>query len=395
MSDDDIDAECGHAAQTLVITEMPLLGMTLGTGEMSWSARIWPTVARGPIERRDFESVRVVGDRLRITFNPAFQPPPVANARQLRTVSAWGEHVQADIARTCIGVVGAGNVGSIVAEALARTGVQHVVLIDIDSVKEHNLDRLLHADLRDVELARSKVETLRRALLRSATAENPRIDAHEVSIVEQAGLAAALDCDVIFSCVDRPWARSVLNFVAYAHLIPVVDGGIRVVTTGDRLERADWKAHVAAPGRRCLECARQYDPGLVSVERDGYLDDPRYIAGLPKGHPLIATENVFAFGAHTAAMEVMQMLSMAVAPQGIADIGAHNYHFVTGELDTDFHACTTTCPYEHRLLARGDAAGITVTGHHQAADAERAARHVRQRTARARFGRALDDLLRR
>ncbi|MGD0197169.1 MAG: ThiF family adenylyltransferase [Solirubrobacteraceae bacterium] len=257
MSPDDIDAERGHAAQTLAMTEMPLIGMTLGTGEMSWSARSWPSTAPGKITRCNFESVRVVGDQLRYTFNPGLRPAPPANDRQLRTVSAWGAAVQADIARTRVAIVGAGSVGFIVAEALARTGVEHIVLIDFDSVKTHNLDRLLHANERDVRLARSKVETLRRALVRSATAENPRIDAYEHSIVEEAGLRAALDCDVIFSCVDRPWGRSALNFVAYAHLVPVIDGGIHVVTRDARLERADWKAHVAAPGRPCLECLRQ------------------------------------------------------------------------------------------------------------------------------------------
>src|SRR5215470_9734666 len=33
----------------------------------------------------------------------------------------------------------------VVAEALARTGIQHIRLIDFDSVEELNLDRLLHA----------------------------------------------------------------------------------------------------------------------------------------------------------------------------------------------------------------------------------------------------------
>lgn len=63
--------------------------------------------------------------------------------------------------------------GAIVAEALARIGIQHLLLLDFDTVKKVNLDRLLHARKRDVFLARSKVETLRRALLNSATAASP------------------------------------------------------------------------------------------------------------------------------------------------------------------------------------------------------------------------------
>ncbi len=112
--------------------------------------------------------------------------------------------MQADLARLRIGVIGADSVGSMVAEALARIGIEHLILIDFDSVKTHNLDRLLHATDADVRLARAKVAVLRRALLDSATAQHPTIDALEYSVVEEPGWQQALDCDVLFSCVDRP-----------------------------------------------------------------------------------------------------------------------------------------------------------------------------------------------
>jgi molybdopterin-synthase adenylyltransferase len=392
MSSDDIDAERGHAAQAQEVTGLPLVGMTMGTGEASWSARIWPKGAGGKFSRRDCDSVRVVGDQLRMTYNPELRPAPPATGKQLRTVSAWGERAQADLARLRIGVVGAGSVGSMVAEALARTGIQHLVLLDFDRVKLHNLDRLLHATERDVRLARSKVEVLARALRYSATAAAPQIDPLELSVVEEAGWLAALDCDVIFSCVDRPWPRSALNLLAYAHLIPVIDGGIRVTVHDDEILGADWKAHVAVPSRRCLECVKQYLPEHVAMEREGRLDDPEYIKGLPKNSPLSASENVFAFSANVASLEVLQLLSMVIAPQGIADIGSQNHHFVTGELDVDTHSCTESCLYSGRLLARADHAGLIVTGAHQAAEVGRAERAAIGGRLGVRVRRFLDDL---
>ncbi len=284
MSDDDIRAEEGHAAAARGATGLPLVGLTAGS-DGSWSARFWEKTAPSTYERRWCSSVRAVGSQLRVTLNDRLIPPPAATQSLRRTISAWGPVRQANLARIRVGIVGAGSVGSMIAEALARTGFQHIVLIDFDTVEELNLDRLLHAYPRDARMARSKVEVLGKAIKRSATASTFTVEMIDSSIVEEEGFRAALDCDVLFSCVDRPWPRSVLNLIAYAHLIPVVDGGIMVsVSKQGGLQGADWRSHVASAGRRCLECRRQYDPSLVSTERDVYFDDPRYIDGLPDDH---------------------------------------------------------------------------------------------------------------
>jgi len=203
---------------------------------------------------------------------------------------------------------------------------------------------------------------------------------------------AALDCDAIFSCVDRPWPRAALNLAAFAHLIPVVDGGITVNVAHGRLRGADWKAHIAAPSRRCLECAGQYDPSLVQAEREGRFEDPTYIRGLPTDHPLRRNENVFAFSAATASLEVLQFLSMTLAPNGIADTGAQNQHFTTGRLDIDQRSCRQGCPYSEQLVARGEDAAIVPTARHAAGEDERRNRAC-QRTTRVRLERRLRSVL--
>jgi hypothetical protein len=392
MSPDDVTAEAGHAAQVMAVTGRPLVGLTMA-GDRAISARSWSGDRQSP-RRSDADSVRVVGSALTVTWNDVLRPPPAATERQTRTVSAWGRSSQQSLARLRVGIVGAGSVGSLVAEALVRTGVIEVVLIDFDSIKTHNLDRLLHATSRDVRLASSKVEVLASALRDSATADDARVHAVEYSVVETPGWLTALDCDVLFSCVDRPWPRAALNLAAYAHLIPVVDGGIAVDVVRERLRGADWKAHIAAPTRRCLECTEQYDPALVQAEREGHLDDPHYIAGLPPTHPLRRSENVFAFSGATASLEVLQFLTMTVAPSGVADVGAQNYHFVTGSLDRDDRSCDPGCPYTTYLTGRGDDAGIVPTARHVAAERERESRHAR-RTARVRMRRRLRDIARR
>lgn len=390
MSGDDVAAESSIAAQVLTVTGLPLVGLTMA-GDGRTSGRFWLRASQRRFELTACETVRVVGDRYVATYHPKLRPIPTVRPALERTVSAWGEAAQGDLARLRVGIIGAGSVGGIVAEALARTGVEHIRLVDFDSVKTVNLDRLLYADERDVALGRSKVEALARRLQRSARAGQPRIDALELSVAEEDGYRAALDCDVLFSCVDRPWPRAVLNFIAYAHLIPVVDGGVVVQVKPDRSMRgADWRAHIAAPGRRCLECLGQYDSGLVSTDREGYFDDPTYVARLPTDHPVRRNENVFAFALADASLVVLQLLSMVVAPSGLADIGAQSYHLVTGSLDLEETACDPTCPYDTvPLLASGDTISLIVNGRHDAALRERADRAVRRSRLRIRALRTL------
>jgi hypothetical protein len=389
MSEDDVEAEQSHAGQALAATGFPLVGLTLAL-DRSWSCRRWIRVGRSKYQREDAESVRVVGDRLRLTFNPILRPVPKIDGRLERTVSAWGPAVQADLARLRVGVIGVGSVGSHVAEALARTGIGDLRLIDFDSVEYRNLDRLLHARRLDVSLARSKVEVLGEALVRSASSRQFKVEPLEMSVCEEDGYRAALDCDVLFCCVDRPWPRFVLNVIAYAHLIPVVDGGIFVDAATDpvRMRGADWRAYVAAPGRRCLECAGQYSPGDVDTDRRGDLDDPAYIAALAKNHPARRGENVFAFSVACASLEVLQALTMIIAPAGVGNIGGQHYHMLPGTIDVDPSGCAEGCPYSEVLVGLGEKANVHCTNEHASARIEIESRRARQRrplTAAGRF----------
>ena len=383
MSDDDVNAELGNAAAVKAATGLPFVGLTLA-GDGTWSSRFWVKTQPHIYTRNWCSHVRVVGERLVLSFNDALVPKPQSRESLSRTVSAWGAAAQADLARLHVGVIGAGSVGSIVAEALARTGISRITLLDFDTLRTVNLDRTLHATEYDAIAHHSKVECLARGLRQGATARDFLVNMIDFGISEENGYRAALDCDVLFSCVDRPWGRSVLNFAAYAHLIPVIDGGIRVTTKNGRIHGADWRAHVAGPGHRCLACLGQFDPGLVEAERAGHLDDPRYIEGLPPDHPIRRNENVFAFGVGAAGLEVLQMLSMILSPSGISSPGAQLYHFNIGRLDVDENTnCDESCPYP-LLAAIGDHSGMTVTGPHRVAELARAERASR-RSLRRRF----------
>jgi len=365
MSEDDVRAEQAMASQAKAATGLPLVGMTVGS-DGAWSARFWQKTGPSSYERGCCESVRVIGDcGLNVTFADMISPPPEFREELNRTISVWGIRKQQKLARLKVGIIGTGSVGSIVAETVARLGVQQVSLIDFDLVERHNLDRLLHAGKQDYLKKRLKVDVLAKALKKGATAEKFTVIPIPYSVTEEKGFRGALDCDILFSCVDRPWGRYVLNLIAYAHLIPVIDGGIAVHTKEDgSLQGADWQAHVAAPTRKCLECLGQYNSGDIEMERRGDLDDPTYIQNLPQDSIFKRNENVFAFSLNLASLQVLQMLSMVVAPLGVSDVGTQSYHFVPGIMDVDQHGqCYDYCPYPS-LTAKGDSCGVQATGEH-------------------------------
>ena len=321
MSPDDIATERRQAPAVKATTGLPLVGMTIGN-DGTWSGRLWVKTAPKRYDRFWCASVRVLGaNGLETSFNDQLMPPPAFREELTRTISAWGVESQQKLARLHFGIVGVGSVGSVVAEALARMGIQHITLIDYDRVERHNLDRLLHATPEDADKRRLKVDVIGGALETSATAAHPVIDKLPLAISEEVGFRQALDCDILFSCVDRPWARHVLNYLAYAYLIPVIDGGILIRTRHNKLKQASWRSHAVYPGRRCLECIGQYDPSSVNVERRGDLDNPRYIEGLPLDHTLRRNENVFPFSAHLGSSLIVHALHVALNPVGLSDIG--------------------------------------------------------------------------
>src|SRR6185369_13314819 len=136
MSEDDIVAEKKMAGAVEALTELPLTGLTIGSDGI-WSARMW-----GPIGGRQYQgqwckSVRIVGTAFKINFAEHLMSKPTYRELFKRTVTVWGKENHATLARLRIGIVGLGSVGSLVAEALARMGMERFTLIDFDEVQEH------------------------------------------------------------------------------------------------------------------------------------------------------------------------------------------------------------------------------------------------------------------
>jgi len=338
MSSDDIVAERDRLAGAVSgKSELPLLGMTWGT-DGTWSARAWGRAAPFRYERVEIPVVRVVADdRLSLSLHPVMRPEPDELPAQVATLSVWGAAAQADISRARVGIVGLGSVGSIVAEGLARVGFSDLVLIDHDQIELRNLDRTLHSTRADVNAGTHKVAVAARGIEASHTAAN--LDAVELpeSLLTRAGIEAALDCDALMCCVDRPWPRWILNAIAYAHLIPVVDGGIfaRTTPTGRPLH-IDWRIHTVGPGRACMVCIGALLRSDVGLDRDGLLDNADYIAGLTdEERDRYNRRNVFPFSLAVAGHQILHLAGMIAASTRVSGIGPQHYQAYPGKMTVE------------------------------------------------------------
>ncbi len=213
MSQDDVDAERRIAGAAASLTDLPLLGLTVGSDGV-WSARIWEHEHGRMFRRRWCDSVRVTGERLHAYFADSQRPRPVRRELFRRTIDVYGEEAYAHIARLTVGIVGLGSVGAFVAELLAQMGIERLVLIDFDSVEPHNLDRTVLAS--EADLGLEKVEAAGRRLRQVATAASFDVRTVPFSVVEEEGYRAALDCDV----VSAAWiARGQDRFSTTLHVV--------------------------------------------------------------------------------------------------------------------------------------------------------------------------------
>ena len=388
LSDMDWDTESEYERVARGITKMPLLGMTLGGLDTSWSARFWFD-RNGPSWA---ESVRSVSPKLAVTWNDEIRRPPQVTQSQQRTISSWGERTQGSIARLRVLVVGGGSVGLDVAQRLAATGLATVGVMDYDAVETVNLDRMIGATRLDAALGRSKISVAARLMKSAATAELFEARRHEVSITDPVGVRAALDYDVIFSCVDGPWPRAVLNALAYTDLIPVIDGGIALDTFPDgRMRNGIWRAHTLVPGRPCMACLGQLVVGDIPLDKQGLLEDPEYIAGAHREAP--SRQNVAALSASVSAALLAQFVSLTAHPGGRGVPAPLRHVLSTQTLEHSLATSGPYCPYENATSA-GDAR-TSIAEHREDWRDIVYERATRKNPLRLRVLSAVEDLLQR
>ncbi|WP_047154449.1 ThiF family adenylyltransferase [Aneurinibacillus tyrosinisolvens] len=134
-----------------------------------------------------------------------------------------GKHGQERLAESKVAVVGAGALGTVLANHMVRAGIGHVRIIDRDFVEPSNLQRQMLYDENDAANHTPK-----------AIAAYEKLKAINSSIVIEPVIADITpanaesllqDCDLILDGTDNFEIRFLINDVAVKHGIPWVYGG--------------------------------------------------------------------------------------------------------------------------------------------------------------------------
>jgi tRNA A37 threonylcarbamoyladenosine dehydratase len=118
-----------------------------------------------------------------------------------------------------VAVAGIGGVGSWCVEALARSGVGGLTLIDLDHIAESNINRQLHA-LTDT-LGQSKVQ----AMAMRVQGINPGCRVHLIDdfvTPENVHEVFAPDLSLLIDCTDQASAKIAMILEANKHKLPIV-----------------------------------------------------------------------------------------------------------------------------------------------------------------------------
>lgn len=225
--------------------------------------------ARGTFS--DMPTVSAVGDNIHIW---KAHKSRIQTAYQEKLAQTFGKGTLDLLHTMRVGVVGCSGTGSIIIELLMRNCVSELVIVDDDIVEEKNLNRLVNSTIDDARKQKPKVRAIERAIQEIGL--GTKVDAYQGLTDSPDVVAALVDCDVIFGCVDSAFGRYHLDCLASAYLIPYFDVGVHLEADGKGgITAADAVSHYMHPEGESLLSRGAYTMEQVTAEV-WQREDPTY-----------------------------------------------------------------------------------------------------------------------
>ncbi len=134
----------------------------------------------------------------------------------------YGDAAQHRLQQSHVCIVGIGGVGSWVAEALARSGIGQLTLIDPDDVSTTNINRQVHADITTVGQSKVEVMAQRIALI------NPDCKCHAIDdmlVVKNIEKYIGSQYDFVIDAMDSILFKAALINFCKRSKIPIITIG--------------------------------------------------------------------------------------------------------------------------------------------------------------------------
>lgn len=267
------------------------------------------------------------------------------NTRYNRQTAWFGEKGQQKISEVKVAIVGTGGVGSHVIQQLAYLGVKNLILIDSDTIKETNLNRLIGANKKDI--GKNKVEVAKR--LAEFIEDNIQVSAVAHSFLDEDGLAALKQAEFVFGCVDKDGARLLLTEFCKAYKIPYLDIATEILED-------EWggRLFLSHQDIGCLVCANQLNQEDIhrdlSTPEDRSVDDRIY--GLEKNELSSSGPSVVTLNGILASLATTEFL---VYITGVRQAKKHlEYRGLRGPVFNVLDNFMPDCYYCSSILGTGD-----------------------------------------
>ncbi|RNF15100.1 putative NAD/FAD dependent dehydrogenase [Trypanosoma conorhini] len=177
------------------------------------------------------------------------------------------------IRQKSVAIVGAGGVGSVVAEMLTRCGITKILLFDYDKVELANMNRLFYRPeqqgMTKVEAAKQTLESINPDTEIVPYAFSITATEHWQEFVDaltkHGGVQPNSPVDLLLCCVDNFQARLTVNYACLLHRLPWMESGVAENAVSGHIQ-------LLLPGvTPCYECCPPLvvATGMPEAKREG------------------------------------------------------------------------------------------------------------------------------
>lgn len=214
-----------------------------------------------------------------------------------------------------VAVVGAGGLGSPIAEQLVRMGAGSVTLVDHDVLDTpSNVRRVIGSTLADLAASPppAKIDVVGRHL--DQIGLGTTIHRVQQDVRTEEGFRELLDVDVVICATDTHGSRAILNDLPRIYLVPVIDVGVQAgATKNTGLAALVAEVCILTPVTPCLWCRGRISGEVIRAEnlpadQRARLIADGYLAGWT-GQPAPSVIALTSLGAGLATCALLALLS--------------------------------------------------------------------------------------